>query len=294
MEELQNWRKAGRIAADALGYGKALIKKGILLVDVADKVEEKIFSLGAKPAFPVQISLNKIAAHYCPEANEKTVFDNQLVKLDVGVHVDGCIGDTACTVDLSGENKELVEASEKALAEAISIISPGVKLFEVGDAIQKAITGYGFAPVRNLCGHGLEQFDVHAEPSIPNFNNHDATELKEGQVIAIEPFATTGSGIVIETSNPTVFLLREKKPVRDITTRQILKEIESFEGLPFAKRWLTKRFSPLRVNLALKQLAQLGAIVEFPPLAEKEKRLVSQAEHSIIVKEKPEVITSSV
>jgi methionyl aminopeptidase len=256
-------------------------------------VEAKIISLGGKPAFPVQLSLNRVAAHYCPDTDEKTAFTDQVAKLDIGVHVEGCIGDAACTVDLSGENKELVEAPKKALEEAIKAIKPGVKVFEVGEAIRNVISSYGFAPVRNLCGHGLEKFDVHAKPSVLNFNNGDASELKEGQVVAIEPFATTGAGIVIETSNPTVFVLKEKKPVRDITTRHILKEIEAFEGLPFAKRWLTKKFPFFKVNFALKQLAQLDAIIQFPPLAEKEKKLVSQAEHSLIVKDKPEILTSS-
>lgn len=291
MEELEKWRKASRIAAEALDYGKSLIKKGNTVLEVAEKVEEKIRQLGGKPAFPTQLSLNHVAAHSCPASEDKTVFNNQVVKLDTGVHVDGCIGDAACTVDLSSENKELVEAAEKALEEAISVIRPGIMTFEIGQIIQDVISSYGFAPVRNLSGHGLEKFDVHSKPSIPNFNNNDSTELKEGQIIAIEPFATAGSGIVVEASNAEVFTLKEKKPVRDPTTRLVLNEIEKFEGLPFAKRWLTKKFSAFKVNFAIKQLINNEMLIQYPPLAEKEKKPVSQAEHTVLIKEKPEVLT---
>ena len=144
----------------------------------------------------------------------------------------------------------------------------------------------GFAPVRNLSGHGLGKFEVHIRPTIPNYDNGDSTELKQGDVVAIEPFATNGEGIVIETSNPGVFALTNKKPVRDATTRIILKEIEKYKGLPFAKWWLEEKFPSFKVNFALKRLANNGIITEYSPLAEREKGLVSQAEHTILVEEK--------
>ena len=291
MEEIEAWRKAAGITGEALAYGKSLIKKGSTALEVVEKVEEKIRKLGGKPAFPAQLSMDHVAAHSCPGHDDKTILDSQLIKLDVGAHINGCIGDAACTVDLSGENAELVEASQKALEAAIRMAKPGTKVFEIGQAIQDIITSYGFSPVRNLSGHGLEKFDVHAEPSIPNFNNGDSAELEENQVIAIEPFATKGSGIVIETGNTQVFSLKEKKPVRDATTREILKEIGSYEGLPFAKRWLTKKFPAFKVNLAMHQIINNSMLMQHPPLAEKEKKAVSQAEHTILVKEKPEVLT---
>src|SRR3989338_4048261 len=112
-ENLEKYRKVCKIAAEALKYGKGFIKKGNALLEVVEKAEEKIFQLGGKPAFPAQISLNHIAAHFCPDADDKTVFSDQLVKLDVGVHIDGFIGDIATTVDLSGKNSELMRASRE-------------------------------------------------------------------------------------------------------------------------------------------------------------------------------------
>ena len=194
-ETLNKLKKAGNIAAHARDFGISLIKKGNSLLDVTKKVEAKIIELGGEMAFPPQISLNDCAAHFCPDADDKIIFDNQVCSLDVGVHVDGFIGgDTAATVDLSGENEDLVKASREALENAIKIIKPGIKISEIGKVIQETITGYGFAPVRNLSGHGLDEFNIHAKPSIPNYDNGDNTELQENQLIAIEPFASKGAG----------------------------------------------------------------------------------------------------
>jgi len=290
-EGLENWKKSCNISAQALEYGKGLIKKGNNLLDVARKTDEKIISLGGEIAFPSQISMNQIAAHFCPTKNNNPVFENQIVKLDVGAHVNGFIGDNACTVDLSGENSELVKASRDALNNAINIIKPGITLAEIGRTIQETIVDFGFSPVRNLSGHGLGKFDIHTKPTIPNYDNGDETKLEKGQIFAIEPFATNGYGVVVETSNPTVFSLVQKKPVRDMITRNILKEIENYKGLPFAKWWLEEKFPLFKVNFALRQLENLGIIKSYPPLADRENGLVSQAEHTILVDEKAIVLT---
>src|SRR3989338_6955655 len=123
--DIENWRKAGRISAAALDYGRKLIKKGTLLVEVCDAVDAKVIELGAKPSFPSQISLDHIAAHYCPDSDDKTILDSQVCKLDVGACVNGAMGDNAATVDLGGNYSDLVAASEKALAAAIKVVRAG-------------------------------------------------------------------------------------------------------------------------------------------------------------------------
>ncbi|MDD5086837.1 MAG: type II methionyl aminopeptidase [Candidatus Nanoarchaeia archaeon] len=294
-EDVDDLRKACKIASQALEYGKKLIKKDVFLLDIAESVDKKIINLGGEIAFPSQLSMDDLAAHFCPTKNNNPVLENQVVKLDVGAHINGFIGDNACTVDLSKENQELVKASRDALNNAIKIIKPGTTLSEIGKVIQETIMGHGFAPVRNLSGHGLGKFQVHTSPTIPNYDNQDSTRLKQGDVFAIEPFATNGEGIVIETSNPNVFALTNKKPVRDMTTRIVLKEIEKYNGLPFAKSWLEKKFPSFKVNFALKQLANIGMITEYPPLAERGKGIVSQAEHTILVEgKKAAVLTENI
>lgn len=281
-EEIENYVKAGKIAAQTLEYGKNLIKKDVLLVEVVDRVEEKIFSLGGRPAFPAQVSCNHIAAHNCPEQDDKTTFSDQVVSLDVGVHIDGFIADNAVTVDLSGKHGDLIKASREALNNAIGLIKPGIALFQIGKTIQEAIQKYGFAPVRNLSGHGLARYTQHTKPSIPNFDNNDNTKIKEGMVFAVEPFASTGAGIVEEIGVPTVFSLEKIKPVRNPITREVLKEIGTYDGLPFTTRWLTKKFGA-KAKFALREMNQLGIIHSYPPLADRNKGIVSQAEHTVLI-----------
>ena len=291
MENLEEYKKAGKIAAEALVFGKSLIVKGGSVLDVCNKVEAKVFELGGELAFPAQISMNEIAAHFCPEDDDELKFTDQLVSLDVGVHVNGFIGDNAVTVDLSGENSDLVKASQEALKNALGVVNVGVPLNEIGKVIEDTIKGFGFSPVKNLSGHGLGEFDVHCRPTIPNFDNGDTTELEKGQVIAIEPFATTGGGLIAEKGDASVFNLIGKKAVRIGFVRDIMKYIENYNGLPFTTRWLTKNFSESQVNYALNQFKLLGILKEYPPLVEKQEGLVSQAEHSVIVDDEPIVFT---
>lgn len=285
----QNYIKAGKISADALEYGKSLIKKGNSLLETTELIEKKIFELGGKPAFPVQFSCNEIAAHFCAEEDDKTMFDEQVVSLDLGVHVDGAIGDNAYTIDLSGKYSDLVRAAQKALEEAIKAINVGTELREIGKIINDTIKGYGYNPVRNLSGHGLNLYNIHDKPTIPNIDDGNKTKLQKGMAFAVEPFATTGSGVVGEKGLPTVFMLERPRNVRSPITREILKEIGNYEGLPFAKRWLTRKFGA-KANFAIRELTQLGIIHQFPPLVEASKGIVTQAEHSVLIDDEGEVI----
>jgi methionyl aminopeptidase len=192
---------------------------------------------------------------------------------------------------LSGKYENLIKASREAVDNALKIIKPGVKLREIGKVIHETITKYGFSPVRNLSGHGLDEYNIHTKPSVPNYDNGDETELEEGMLIAVEPFATDGAGIVYESSNATIFSLLNKRPVRMPIVRNILKEIEKFNDLPFTTRWLEEKFSAGQVKLALNQLLKAEIIKDYPPLIDKNHGMVSQAEHTIIVKDKPIILT---
>src|SRR3989338_5402529 len=288
-QTINDFIKAGRITAEALEYGKSLIKKGSKILDVTEQIEKKIYEMGGKPAFPVRISCNEIAAHFCVEEDDSKVFDDKLVCLYLGVHINGAIGDNAYTIDLSGKYSDLVTAAQKALEEALKVVQVGIELRVIGRTINDTIKSYGFNPVRNLSGHGLGLYGIHTEPTIPNIDNGDRTKLAKGMTFAIEPFATTGAGVVHESGLATVFMLEHPKPVRSPITREILKEISSYEGLPFAKWWLTKKFGA-KANFALRELKQLGMIHEFPPLVEAGKGIVSQAEHSVLIGDDSEVI----
>ncbi len=287
---MDDWQKAGKITAQALEYGKRLIKADVLLIEVANAVESKIIELGGKPAFPTNISLNHIAAHYVPFPKDETRFsEGDLVKLDVGAHVNGCIGDSAITVDL-GNNKELVKASQEALRAAIKLATPGRKLMEIGKEIYEVINSYGFVPIVNLSGHGLAEYNLHAGITIPNFDNGDERELIEGQTIAIEPFATPGEGKITEGKPAGIYKLEKIKPIRDMNARRIIKMVqENYRTLPFAQRWIVNEFPT--ALFSLRNLEKEGIISQYSQLPEKTKAMVSQAEHSVRVADKPEVLT---
>jgi len=295
LEALEKLRKAGEINAKARDYGKGLVKADASFLEVSDRIEDFILNHGGSLAFPVQLSRNDTAAHSCASHEDKTLFkEGDIIKLDLGVHIDGYVTDSAVTVNLGGkEHDSLLKASQEALDAAIKAVAPGITVTEVGKAIQAAIEARGFRPVRNLSGHGLGRYIVHGPPTIPNYDTGDKTELEEGQLIAIEPFASMGAGIVYEGSEAEVFMMAGKKAVRSMITRNVLKEIDTFHGLPFTTRWLARKLSLPQVNFALRELQNLEIIRMYPPLIDKAHGLISQAEHTVIVGEKPEVITRS-
>jgi methionyl aminopeptidase len=289
---IEDYKKAGKISAEALAFGKELIKKGNKVLDVCNKTEEFIHKQGAGLAFPVQISMNDIAAHYCPEEDNTLVFEDQLVSLDLGAEVNGAIGDNAVSVDLSGNNAELVKASGEALKAAIEQIKKDYTLGKIGKAVEDTIQGFGFEPVRNLSGHGLGDYSIHTGMTIPNYDTGDEDKLEKGMVVAIEPFATNGTGLIHEKGDPSIFSLKGKKSVRIGFVRDIMKEIESYKGLPFTTRWLTKKWSLAQVSFALNKFKQLEILHEYPPLVERSGGLVSQAEHSLYIGDEVEILTN--
>ncbi len=289
---LQDYKKAGEVAAESLQFGKKLIKEDALLREVTRKVEEFVGTKGAKLAFPAQISLNNKAAHcYAGNENEERFKQGDLVKLDIGVHVNGFIGDNALSVNIASDSDlELIRASKDALREAISLMKPGAQLREIGNAVEEVIVGYGFNPIRNLSGHEVERWNLHAGMIIPNYDNKSEAELEEGQVFAVEPFATTGNGKVNEGKLGGVYKIQELKNVR--VGRELLKYIyENYRELPFSKDWLQGKFDAFKINNGFRILEQQGIIHHYPELVESEGVKVSQAEHTVMVADKPIVLT---
>jgi len=278
---LDKYREAGRILKAVREAAAGRVVKGARMLDVAEAIEADIREKGGQPAFPVNISLDDEAAHDTPGPDDQRVFEDNIVKLDIGVHVDGYVADTAITVDLKGD-PNLLKASEKALEEAIKVVKAGVSTSEIGEVIERSIEGFGLKPVYNLTGHGLEQYVQHAPPAIPNKRIGTGVKLVAGQVIAIEPFATDGIGLVKEGELVEIFGLTHQKPVRMPAERDMLKAIVQFNGLPFAKRWVAGQ---KRAEATLNSLARAGIIHAYPVLVEERGGMVSQAEHTMIVTE---------
>lgn len=278
-DQYEHYREAGRILSSVLEDAAGMIEEGGTLLGVAESAEEEIRDLGGEPAFPVNISLNEEASHATPGVDDEATFGADMVCLDIGVHVDGWIADAATTVDLSG-NPELVEASEAALDAALETVGPGVHTGEVGRVIEETIDEYGYNPIVNLSGHGLGAYDAHTSPNVPNRGIDTGVEFEVGDVVAIEPFATDGTGRVSEGGTEEIFSLTEPGPIRDRRARRLLETItERYQTLPFATRWVDES----RVEMSLRRLKRNDIIRGYPVLKEDDGCLVSQAEHTVIV-----------
>ncbi|WP_254272077.1 type II methionyl aminopeptidase [Haloarcula marina] len=280
-EQYEKCREAGEILAQVRDEAAERVEVGASHLEVAEWAEGKIRELGGEPAFPVNISIDEEAAHATPERDDDSTFGEEMVNLDIGVHVDGWLADTAVTVDLSGHD-ELAAASEEALDAALDVAGPGVDVGEIGAAVEEVIEGYGFNPVVNLTGHGLGHWEQHTAPNIPNREVSQGAELSPGQVVAIEPFATDGRGKVKEGADEEIFALERQGSIRDRNARQVLEQIvDEYKTLPFAARWLD---SP-RAKMALRRLKQQNMVHGYPVLKEEDGKYVSQKEHTVIVTE---------
>ena len=280
---LDSHRRAGRIAKECREWAAASIRPGVHVRHVLESVEDMIRARGAEPGFPAQSSRNAIAAHYCSAPDDELAYqEGDCVKVDIGVHVDGYVADTATTVDLSGDGRwrALIRASADALAAAIATVGPGVKVGKVGAAIERTIMAAGFQPVRNLTGHGLGRWKVHTPPQIPNYGENGGGTLAEDSVFAIEPFACTGRGYIRERGRAEVFMMVRPPRKAKGLDKDVLKAIEAWRGLPVARRYFQHLPSDA-VEDTLAKLAKQGSLMRYPPLVEEEGVMVAQTEHTL-------------
>lgn len=288
-EEYKNsLRIAGKIASKVREESKRLIMVGESLLDIAETIEQMITEEGGQPAFPVNISLNEIAAHYTPELDHEIFLtEKDLVKVDLGVSIDDALSDTAYSVDLSDTdpNLSLIKASEDALAEALKTIKAGIKVGDVGEKIENKIRSYGFKPISNLSGHMILPGELHAGIEIPNVKTNDPYVLAEGDVFAVEPFATNGAGYVEDLEQVEIFSLYIPSQINLRQSRKIVEHVlKNYRMLPFAERWIRKEFSSkLLVSAALKELLRNHLVRGYPVLRDAQKGVVAQTEHTILV-----------
>jgi methionyl aminopeptidase len=289
----ENFITAGAIAGKVRAYGKSLILPGISYNKVISEVLKKISELGAIPAFPPQIALDHVAAHYLPQPDEDIIFSNQIVKLDVGICFNGAIGDCATTIDLSGKNQGLVDAAEAALLAAEKILTVGLPIRQIGREIEKTIVAYGFKAIRNLCGHGLGPYKIHMPPSIPNYDDQSGGVLTPGMTFAIEPFATDGKGMIYETGRPAIFSFAASRPVESEFARSLIPKIKAFQGLPFSVHELAEGLSLPKVQAAIDELLKTGIINGYAPFVEEAGGMVAQAENSVLIDENGKVFITT-
>jgi len=277
--------KAGKIAQELRRYAKEIVVRDKSLYEIAILIDDKIHSLGAKPAFPVNLSINEVAAHYTPSYGDSGVAHG-LIKIDIGISVDGYIADTAFSVDLenSAENKKLIESAEAAVNVSVSEFDIGKKLTDIGKKISDEIAKNGFTSISNLSGHSIERFVVHAGWTVPNYDSGQTDILQEG-LYATEPFATNGHGRVRDGGKSGILRIDSDSNIRDRFAREVLAWIaDEYKSLPFASRWIYKKFGA-RGMLALRQLEQAGILYQYPQLIEVSGGKVAQAEHTVLLLE---------
>lgn len=274
--------KAGQIAAQARDETAKKIVLGASAVSVLDFCEQRIEELGGEVAW-AQISPTTAAAHVCSTDEEDIIFQKgDLLKLDIGVHIDGWIADTALSVAIdTDEYDTMIQAAQEAVEAAIAIAKPGVTLGELGNAQSDVAEKYGFTTVKNLCGHTLDRYVVHSGISIPSFNTDDTTALPEETIIAIEPFITTGVGKIQEKGTATIFMQIDEKSTRSTYGRRLLADIVPRNGLPFTTRHLVRKYGLAVTKLGLRDLQRDGIIKPYPPLVEQAP--VAQWEHTIVI-----------
>jgi methionyl aminopeptidase len=287
-DAFEKYCKAGEIAARVREEMKRTIKEDTPIINICEKAEEMIKNMGGKPAFPCNVSINEIAAHYTsPMNDEKRVPKGSLVKVDVGVQIDGYIADTAITVCFDPEYEGMIHAAEQALETAIKIIRPGISTSQLGSEIQRVIEQYGFKPVSNLTGHQIGRYMIHAGKSLPNVSHLTTNRINEGEVYAIEPFVTLkdAAGRVKNSSESYIFRFIKRRPLKSAESLDLLKYIEkNFYTLPFAERWLKEFLYNRQYRCAFSNLLESKCLVAYPVFVEVSQKRVAQAEHTVYVR----------
>ncbi|MGA9150348.1 MAG: type II methionyl aminopeptidase [Candidatus Nitrosopolaris sp.] len=281
------YQRAGKIASVVRERARKKYHVGSTVLCICESIEAEIRELGGAPAFPVNVSLNDIAAHYTAEPNDTLeVKDSDILKIDIGVQLDGYIADTAVTVCYDPKSEALVKVAEMALNEAVKVAKVDTKANDIGAAVESTIVKQGFKPIQNLSGHSLERYTIHAGRSIPNIRTIGPSfRLSPNQAYAVEPFVTTkdGQGVVYEGRIRNIFSITSRKPSKNQDADIFLAQLwNKFRTLPFAIRWITDLYEEQKARQLIELLVKKRNVHAYPILVEGNEKMVSQAEHTLI------------
>lgn len=288
-EALEKFRLSGKILRESREEMRQFVQEGMTAIEVCEKAESLIREKGGKPAFPCNVSINEVAAHYTSPPNDTLkIPEKAVVKVDMGVHIDGYVTDTAFTACFNREYSSMKNAAEQALAAAIENIHGDMATSQIGVIIERTIKNRGFKPISNLTGHSVGRYLIHAGTSIPNVMQLSFGKVKAGEIYAIEPFVTlpNAAGRIENSPQVTIFRLVKAKSVKNPQAKKLLKYIENnFRTLPFAERWLKDVVPPDKHGEAFKELLKRKAVMGYPVFTEISKKPVTQAEHTLLIKE---------
>ncbi|RLI20238.1 type II methionyl aminopeptidase [Candidatus Bathyarchaeota archaeon] len=288
-EAVEKFKLSGRILRETREEMKRFVREGMPIIEVCEKAENLIREKGGKPAFPCNVSINEIAAHYTsPPNDDKIIPEKSIVKVDLGVHVDGYVTDSAVTVNFNPEYEAMVETARQALKTATEVIHPGMSISKLGSIIEKTIKSRGFKPISNLTGHQVGRYLVHAGVSLPNVSHISFSKIKLGNVYAIEPFVTVKNAVgkVRDGEIVTIFRFLRPKHLKNPYAKKLLEYIEkNFRTLPFAERWLQGVVPKKHHKEAFRELLSSKALMGYPIFIEASGKPVAQAEHTVLIVE---------
>lgn len=201
--ELEKMRRSGLLVYEILEELRGMIRPGLSTEELERVAEKRIREAGAQPAFKgyygypsvLCTSINNEIVHGIP-SSKRVVQKGDIVKIDVGVEMDGYYGDAATTVAvgaISAELERLLRVTQESLALAIEQARLGNRLGDVCSAIQRHVEAHGYSVVREFVGHGIGR-KMHEDPQVPNYGTpNQGPRLREGMVLAIEPMVNTGT-----------------------------------------------------------------------------------------------------
>lgn len=287
-EEIVKLMKAGAILKTVRGKVAQVVNEGANIGEICEAVEGQIRTLGGEPAFPCNVGINSVAAHYTsPPGELSTIPGGALVKVDLGAHLDGYVADTAITISTGSIYDDMIRVAEEALEKGLQNVAVGGKIADVGAAVEKVIKGRGFKPIRNLTGHQVSRYTIHAGVSIPNVTGEGVSgRFEPWSVYALEPFVTLpdAKGFVTNGQPGNILQIVKLKGPKEGPPRAFFRDaLSRFRTLPFTKRW---------VGEGWKELLDQRILYEYPVLSEASGKPVAQAEHTVVTTEK-EVLLST-
>ncbi|KAK4191492.1 putative methionine aminopeptidase [Podospora australis] len=306
---LNDYRHAAEAHRQTRQWAQKNIKPGQTLTEIANGIEDSVRALVghqgleegdaqiAGMGFPTGLSINHCAAHYTPNAGNKMVLQqDDVMKVDIGVHVNGKIVDSAFTLAFNPRYDPLLEAVKAATNEGIKHAGIDARLGEIGGYIQEVMesyeieldgTTYPIKSIRNLNGHTILPYSIHGTKSVPIVKSNDQTKMEEGDVFAIETFGSTGNGYVHEEGEVSHYARRSDAPKVDLrlsSAKSLLNVInKNFGTLPWCRRYLD-RLGQEKYLLGLNNLVQNGIVEAYPPLVDKKGSYTAQFEHTILIR----------
>jgi len=288
-DELEAYRRGGQIISELRRTIPKMVREGALVRELCEQVEAEIVTLGGQPAFPCNVGINEVAAHYTSPWDDASVLPrDSVVKVDFGVHIDGYINDSAVTVSLNPVHRSMIEVAEEALRVGVGIVAHGVKFSDVGEEIEKVITQYGCRPIRNLTGHKVERYTIHAGRSVPNVAGPTPGRFEADDVYAIEPFVTVkeAAGRVEDSEQMFIYRAVRDKGIKSESAKRIVEHVrKTYRTLPFASRWLYSSLGRVVFEEGFPEAVRTKCISGYRVLVEASGKVVTQAEHTLVVKE---------